>query len=153
MSVEVLQNEIRYAERLCLRTARLYRRVGTCSTFLSVLGGSAAITSLSATVSPWVSVSGVAVLAMFGAINLAVRPAEKATSIEADARKYAQLRSAGRSLGEADLRAALDKARETDGNEIEPLRDVAFNDVVREVGHPEAAVPLNLQQRLLSVVA
>ena len=153
MSSAILLNEIRYAERLCLRTARLYRRVGTCTTFLSVLGGSAAITSLSASVPSWVSVAGVGVLAVFGAINLAVRPAEKATMNEADARKYALLRTNGRSMSEQELGTALDKARETDATEIEPLRAVAFNDVVIEVGHPEQTIKLRAHQLLLAALA
>ena len=92
-------------------------------------------------------------MAVFGAINLAVRPSEKATANEADARKYAQLRTSGRTMGEAELQAALDKAHETDGSEIEPLRAVAFNDVVNEVGRPDAAVKLNVQQRVLAALA
>ena len=152
-SVPELLNEIRYAERLCLRTARLYRRLHTVATFMSVLGGSAALAAISPSMPGWVSAVGGAVLAAFGAITLAVRPAEKAAANEGDAKRYAQLRTAGRSMDAQALQAALDKAREADTAELEPLRDVAWNDVVREIGRGDMAVPLNPRQRFLAALA
>lgn len=150
---QALLNEARYAERLCLRTARLYRRIGTAFTFASVLGGSGALTAMSGRFPDWIAISGACVLAIFGAVNLAVRPAEKAAANEADAKRYAGLRTASGGMDAATLREALNKAREADAMEIESLRDVAYNDIVHEIGRPEAAVRLRLHQRLLSAIA
>lgn len=149
----ILLSEIRYAERLCLRTARLYRRAQTLGVFLTTLGGSATLSALSGAVPAWVSLVGAGCFAAFGAAMLAVRPAEKALANETDARRYAGLRTDGQRMDEAGLRAALEKARETDAPEIETLRDVAYNDVMREVGQDAYIVPLTLPQRLLAAVA
>lgn len=61
---EVALSEIRYAERLCLRTARLYRRLQTIGTFLTVFSGSAVLTSFSEGVPASVRVIGAVVAAL-----------------------------------------------------------------------------------------
>lgn len=148
-----MRHEVRIAQRLCERTARLYRRAHAIATFLNVLGGTAAI-SASASWSPaWLPPVGVLVLAAIGAASLAVRPAEKAALAEADVRKYAELQTEGNSLDDKAFAAALSKARVTDVPDIEPLRDVAYNDVMREIGRPELAAPLRIDQRLLAMAA
>lgn len=152
-STQILLNEIRYAQRLCERTARLYRHAQTFGTFMTVLGGSAIVASLSNAVAAWVALAGAVLFAVFGAVMVAVRPTEKAVANEADARRYAQLRTAGASMSEAQLRAALDQARETDAPEVETLRDVAYNDVVIEVGRADWALPLSRTQKLLAALA
>jgi hypothetical protein len=152
-SLPDLFNDIRYAERLSLRTARLYRRLHTAATFLTAIGGSAALSALAPAVPGWVSVAGAACLAAFGALSLTVRPAEKAAAAEADAKRYAQLRTAGRTMSAVELQAAVEKAREADAAEIEPLRDVAWNDVAREIGRADAVVQLTPQQKLLAALA
>lgn len=150
---DILSNEIRYAERLCLRTARLYRRLQTGGVFLTIVGGSATLSALSATVPRSVSVIGAICFALFGALMIAIRPAEKALANEADAKRYAQLRTLASTMEADALRAALAKARETDTAEVEPLRAVAFNDVVLEVGRNDQVLPLSVQQRLLAALA
>ena len=147
----ILLNEARYAERLCLRTARLYKRLQTATTFLSVLGGSGILAGVSATMPAWLPLAGGVLLALFGAINLAVRPAEKAAANDADAKRYAQLRTAAQTMPAAELQVALNKARETDTAEIEALRDVAYNDLLQETGHP--TLPLKRHQHLLAALA
>lgn len=108
---------------------------------------------MSGKVPDWVAITGAAMLALFGAINLAVRPADKAAANEADAKRYAQLRTSSSTLTADELQAAINKAREADAAEIEPLRDVAYNDVVQEIGRPESVVPLRPIQKLLSAFA
>ena len=56
-------------------------------------------------------------------------------------------------MDEVTLRTALQKARESDTAEVEPLRDVAYNDVVIEIGRGEFAVPLSSHQRILAALA
>lgn len=148
-----LINQIRYAERLCLRTARLYRRIATASAFATVVGGGAAMSALSSRFPDWLSIGGAVVFGLFGAAILAVRPTDKAVANEQDARRYAQLRSAAGGMEAAALLMALDKARETDCPEIEALRDVAFNDVVVEIGRADLVVPLGATQRMVASLA
>lgn len=148
-----LLNEVRYAERLCQRTARLYRHLQAATVFLTVLGGSGVLSALSATVPVWVPVAGAVLLAAFGAINLATRPADKAAANEADCKRYAQLRTAGQSMTAQELAVALNKARESDTQEVESLRDVAYNDLAHEIGRDDAAIPLRAHQKLLSALA
>lgn len=153
MDKELLLVEVRYAERLCQRTARLYRHLQTVSVFLSVLGGSGVISAVSGAVPAWMPIAGGVLLTVFGAVNLAVRPAEKAAANEGDVKRYAQLRSAAPGMDAAQLHAALEKARETDVTEIEALRPVAYNDVVREIGRDDEVMPLSLQQRIAAAFA
>lgn len=151
--IEILLNEVRYAERLCLRTARLYRRAQTFGVFVTILSGSAAVAVLAQGANTALALASVITLGIFGAAMLAIRPAEKAVINETDAKRYTQLRTAALSMDETTLREALAKAREIDAPEVETLRDVAFNDVVTEVGRHDLAVPLSAHQRLLAVLA
>jgi len=146
-------NEARYAQRLCQRTARLYRRVDTLATFVAVLAGSAAASALFTAVPAWLPVLGAALLAGMGAAHLVVRPADKAASNEADSRKYAELLAQAHRLDGAALAEALSAARASDVPEIEPLRDVAWNDVMRELGRQDLVLPLRPAQRALAALA
>lgn len=148
-----LLNEVRYAERLCQRTARMYRRLQAAGVFFTVLGGSGALAAGSAGMPPVFLVLGAVLFAVFGALLLAVRPADRAAQNEADVRRYARLRTDALGLDAAGLKIALAKARESDAPEVEPLRDVAWNDVVVECGNPGQVVPLGLKQRLLAALA
>jgi hypothetical protein len=153
MDKTTLLSEIRYAERLCQRTARMYRHLQASTVFMTVLGGSGVMSALAASVPGWVPVGGAVMLAVFGALNLAMRPADKAASNEVDCKRYAQLRSAAQTMDAAALALALAKARESDTTEVEGLRDVAYNDVVVELGRPDAVVPLRPLQHMLSALA
>ena len=69
-----MQFNLRYAQRLCQRAARFYRRLQTTLTFISLLAGSSAVAALAAQLpvrSAWL----LAAFAIFGCINLALRPA------------------------------------------------------------------------------
>ena len=153
MDKTLLLNEIRYAERLCERTARLYRHAQATTVFMTVLGGSGVISAVGGQVPGWVAMAGGVCFAVFGALNLAIRPADKAAANEVDAKRYARLRTASHSMDATALADALSKARETDTQEVEALRDVAYNDVVTEYGAAQAAVPLRLGQRVLGALA
>lgn len=148
-----LIGQIRYAERLCQRTARLYRRLQTCGTAGTVLAGSAAVSGATLHAPAAAPLVGAVLFAAFGAMLLAVRPAEKAIANETDANRYATLRADAHAMTTHELALALDKARQSDAQEVEPLRDVAYNDVVFERGSGHAAVPLRWTQRLLAALA
>lgn len=149
----ILINEIRYAQRITQRTARLYRRAATFLTFTAILGGSGLATSMSATLPQWLVVAGGVLLACTAAAGLSVRPLEKAIMNEQDLRKYTALETQAVSMNVDALRAALSKARESDVAEIELLRDVAYNDVVIESGRPDMKAALNLPQRFIAALA
>lgn len=146
-------NEIRYAERLCQRTARLYRRIQSATTFLSIIGGSASASALVTHAPSWLPITGTLLLAIFGAIAIAVRPSDKAAQNELDVKRYGAIRAKSGSMTDDALRQAIDEAHTTDAPEVEPLRDVAYNDVVLEVGQPSFALKLSLQQRLIAAIA
>lgn len=148
-----LLNEVRYAERLCQRTARFYRTVQSAGTFAAVLGGSAALSAAFASLPALVPISGAVVAAVVGAALVAVRPADRAAQNEADMRRYSKLRTDGVAMTADQLTLALAKARESDAAELEPLRDVAWNDVMRETGNEALVLPLSKTQRTLAALA
>lgn len=152
-SVEQLKGEIRYSERLCQRTARLYRHLQTWATALGVLGGSGTLAALIPHVPGWIPPAGAVLLAGVGAVVLAVRPGDKAAMNEADMRRYALLMSSAQSMSAGELERALEQARPSDAPEVELLRNVAFNDVVREIGRPDAVVTLSRAERLVAALA
>lgn len=149
----ILLNEIRYAERLTQRTARLYRHLSSAFVFIGVLGGSSVLASAAEGMPAWLSAAGLGVLAVAGALAIATKPLEKAVANEAEARKYAALRTKAASLTAEQLLVELQKARESDIPELELLREVAYNDLVQEVGRSDLCTPLNIPQRLVSALA
>ncbi len=148
-----LTSQIRYAIRLTQRTARLYRRIQSTGTFLSILGGSGTLSLLADSIPDWVGLSGGILLAVTGAAMVAIRPADKAAQNEADMRRYLSLQQRTHVLTDDEIASAIDEAHQSDCPEIEPLRDVAYNDVVTEFGREDAVVPLSPTQRLFAYLA
>ncbi len=153
MNHDILLSEVRYAERLCQRTARLYRNTQATLVFCGVLGGSGVLSAVGGLMPLWVPMGGALLAAAAGAVGLAMRPADKAAVADADGKRYAQLRTQAQSMDAAQLQTALNKLHETDSAEIEALRDVAYNDAVLEIGQPGFVVPLTARQKLLSALA
>lgn len=148
-----LKGEIRYAQRLCQRTARLYRRVQTAATFLSLLAGSAALVTLSSQLDKMVTIYAGLTFAAFTAIIYAIRPADKIAQNESDVKKYAALLVKAESATVEELRGLIAEARQTDAVEVEPLRAVAFNDVMREINRDDAIIELSPMQKLIGALA
>ncbi len=90
---------------------------------------------------------------VFTAINLAVRPADKVAQNDVDVKKYSALLVKSEEMDVPALRQAIAEARQSDAPEVEPLRDVAFNDVMLEIGCEDSLVNLGRSQRLLSALA
>ena len=146
--------EIRYAQRLCERTARLYRRASTCFTFLSLVAASGAIASLSAQLPVSVTIGLAIAFAVFSAANHTMRPAEKIAANDSDVRKYAALLAKAVQVTDiAVIQAMIAEARQSDVPEVEPLRAVAYNDVMMEINRPDALIPLGFTQRVLGALA
>lgn len=152
-TIEQFRGDIRYAIRLCERTARLYRRVQAAGTFLSLIGGSAAVSGAVGQFSPWVSLSGSALLAVAGAALVAIRPADKAAQNEADVKRYRALMAKSCGMTVDQLAVALEEAHQGDAPEVEPLRNVAFNDLLAEINREDQKIPLSLTERFLKVFA
>lgn len=150
---EELQAEIRYAIRLVERTARLYRKVQATSIALTIVGSSAALYALNSALPAWVTTVGAMLAAIFGAVLIAVRPADKAAQNEADIRRYRALLTKSVKMPDDLLAEALEEAHQGDAPEIEPLRDVAYNDMAIELGRSDAVVSLTTVQRLLAKMA
>ncbi len=150
---EQLQAEIRYAMRLGQRTSRLYRRMQSMFTFVTVLAGSSALVSVSANMSASTVLTAAFVFAIAGAANLATRPADKIAINDADVRKYAGLLLKSETLDLEQMRILVAEARQSDAPEIEPLRHVVFNDVMLETGRENHVVPLTMTQRLFNAIA
>lgn len=150
---ELLQAEIRYAIRLCERTARFYRKIQTWGTILSILGGSAVMASLAPSLPHWITISGGITLAVFGAILIGVRPAEKAVQNDNDVKRYQALMTKSHSLNADELQIALEEAHQGCAPEIDALRNVAYNDVVREIGRSESVIALSFFEKIFASIA
>jgi hypothetical protein len=152
-SKEQLKAEIRYAIRLCQRTARVYRRIQTTGTFLAIIGGSATLSTLSNTLPHWVALTGGALLALAGAALIAIRPADKAAQNESDVKRYQILMTKATSLTAEQLEIAIEEAHQSDVPEVESIRNIAYNDVMQEINRMDCAIQLNFWQRLLASLA
>jgi hypothetical protein len=153
MDKHTLLSEIRYAERLCQRTARLYRHINAAGVFIGIIGGSGVVSAAVSASPGWLAIAGAITLAISGAVSLAMNPLEKAAIADADGKRYSHLRTQARGMTETELQTALNKLREHDTPEVEALRDVSYNDMVQEIGRPDAAIPLRLSQKLIRSIA
>jgi len=148
-----LKGEIRYAIRICQRQARLYRHIQSVGVFLSIVGGSAIFSVLISSLPQWLSFTGAGLLACTGAALIAIRPADKAALNESDIRRYQALMTKVNALNETELETAIEEARQSDTPDIESLRNVAFNDVMREINRDDQLIPLTPAQKIISMLA
>ncbi len=142
---EQLQIELRYAQRVGQRSVRFYRRIQTAFTFISMLAGSSAIAAIAAQM-PMAATWMMAAFAIFSILNFAIRPADKIAALHSDVRKYAALIAKSDNLDAAAIQHLLHEARQTDSEEIEPLRAVAYNDVMLEIDETDSLIPLTPMQ-------
>jgi len=145
--------EIRYAQRLAQRTARLYRRIQAISTFLAILGGAGVMSAMATNFPAWVSIAGAVLAAVFGAMVIVIRPADKAVPNEMDIKKYDELLTKAQELTAAQILPLLAEARKTDAPEIESLRTIAYNDVMSEINRDDQKIEPNAYQGMLAVIA
>ena len=148
-----LLGEIRYAIRLYQRQARLYRHLQTLGVFLSVLGGSAVISATSQLFPAWAPPIGGLLLAIAAAGLIATRPADKAAANEMDVKRYQALMAKAVIMPAEQLAIALEETRQSDVPEIEGLRNVAYNDVVREINREDEAIKLSGVEKFLGFIA
>ena len=148
-----LYYQARYAVRLTQRTARFYRWIQAFGTFMALLGGSGTASLIAQSVPMAVGIAGAAMMAIAGAALMTIRPADKAAQNESDAKRYLALLAKAPRLTDDEFEIALQEAHQSDCPEIEPLRDVAYNDVVTEYGREDARVPLSFRQALFASLA
>jgi hypothetical protein len=92
-------------------------------------------------------------LVLEGALLLAICPVYKAELNKKDTRRYTALMARSHTLSDDELAVAFDEANRDDCPEIEPLRDVAYNDVALEFGCDDAVIPLTPLQKILAALA
>src|SRR5207253_1303468 len=109
---------------------------------LAIVGGSAVVAAIGKDVPAWLAMTGLILFTVAGALLIAIRPADKAAQNDADARRYQALMAKSGSMSDTELEQALEEARQSGAPEIEPLRDVAYNDVAIECARPDVLVPL-----------
>ena len=148
-----LKEEIRYAIRLFRRQARFYRFIQWTGTTLSIIGGSAIFSVQSTTLPHWLSFTGAALLGLSGALLIGLRPADKAAANEADVKRYQTLMVKAVNWNEVELETAIEEARQSDTAEIEALRNVAFNDVMREINRDDQLIPLTPSEKIMGLLA
>lgn len=130
---------LRYAVRVLERHARMWGLIGTACKFTSVLSGTVALAALVGTNTPLAVSMGV-LFATLQAIEHAFGPAEHRAKALAQRREYARVLAAHVRHDDAALEAAYQAIVAEDDITVMPaLKELAFNDVVREHGLNEGA--------------
>ena len=151
-SKEKLQIELRYAQRFCQRSVRFYRRLQTTFTFFAMLAGSSSIAAVVAQM-PVTATWLLAAFSIFGILNFAIRPADRIAAYQSDVRKYGALMLKAEELDPQAIQKLLLEARQSDSEEIEPLRAVAYNDVMIEYDETDSVISLTPMQKLMRALA
>lgn len=137
---EVLPHEaefnVRYSRRYCERHARMYRRIASHLRLLQTIGALSGFTAFLKEDSMYAGIAGLIIAISLG-IDLVFSPSEKARQCEASRQKYAELFA---QLHD-EAPATIDKrwrqiCAESCSSDVEGLRNVAYNDVLREMGYP-----------------
>ena len=125
---------IRYAVRVLERHSRMWSKTSNIIRFTSLLSGSAAIASLSATNNTLVIVSGV-IFACLQALEFALNPSNIATQSSVESQKYAMLMAYQKKYSKDDLEKEYGIISANDPIIISDLlKEIAYNDVVLEQG-------------------
>ncbi len=148
-----IELEIRYGMRLDELHRRFYARLASALTFALLLAGSAAFGGYIAALPELAGAAGLVVAALTLA-EVVLRPGERGAYASALARQFGVLRATAGELTIDDLSRRLSELQcETLPGEIEALRGVAMNDVLREHGHSDELLALSRWQRVIAVLA
>lgn len=144
---------VRYGMRLDELHRRLYGRLSTVISVVLLVAGSTAFATLfggSAALAGWAGL----IVACVTAIDVRLSPAVRASMAAASARRFGELRAIVHDHDLDDIRGRLAalQAESLDG-EIDALRWVAWNDVMREAGHFDQVKRAGYWQRLIAVCA
>ena len=142
-----------YGRRYGLRMIRLYTHIITLSTFVELIGASAAIAALIGS-NPQISAWAAAVLAMAAIVRRALRPEEQRARCIILNDRYARAITTERSLSDDALHQCVQELQCSDAPDIEALRNPVWNDVVQEMGYFKTQLcTLTLKERSISLIA
>jgi hypothetical protein len=129
---------IRYAVRLHERGAALWGKTAMGLKFLSVLSGSAALVAVIGTATQPAITLGL-VFALFQALEIALNPADKKYEALAQRQGFARLYAKQQTMSDEALHTAYWELVEDDTTSYLPaVKELAYNDVVREEGNDES---------------
>lgn len=143
---------IKYYCRLHQLHARLYNRLRGAAAVVSVVAGSAALVSALQSVPYLLSGLGVVVAAVSG-IDFFFGWAEKAACHKQWRREYSSLLARSATMDLNGIDAELAKLSGETEEEVESLRAVAWNDVLRSNGHEDGMREEGFAQRLVRSLA
>lgn len=130
---------LRYAVRVLERHARLWGLIGAACKLVAILSGTVALAALVGTNTPLAVGMGV-VFAVLQAVEHAFGPAEQRAKAQAQRRDYARLLARQGAMDDAAAEAAYQAVVADDDIAVPAaLKELAYNDVVREQGLSEAA--------------
>jgi hypothetical protein len=120
---------------------------------VSLFGAGTAFTSVLSK-NPSIALAAGLILSAVSVLDKVIDPARRRASFIQDYKRYASVKRAIQGKSVADAEKLLAKAREDDSDEIESLRDVAYNDVIRQMGGDAIhIIKLNLLQRAIAFAA
>jgi hypothetical protein len=144
---------IRYAMRYGRLQARLLDRIAFVFKIVTLVAGTGAFVAVIAGNETAVAITGlsVAVIAILDALWDPTRKAAKTRELET---RFALLNRDANRLSPDELQRGIDDLYDAEVPEIEALRPVAYNAVLRECGNAESeAFPLTGWQRVLASLA
>jgi hypothetical protein len=145
-------SELRYALRFGELNERLWRRLETTLNLFSALGGSAAVGAVAGQSDVLTLAAGL-VMAITGALQLVLRPGERAAAFRTTRRDLLGLESKAWSLSVTDLDATMHRIEADAPDGFAALAQPAWNDCVRRLGQASLAQPLTFGERFLSRLA
>lgn len=126
-----LHFHLRYSLRFGERQARFYERADAAIKFVSLLSGLGAFVGLIGQSQLATGISGF-IVGVLSFIDVLWKPTERAFNTKALRARYEDLATRASRLSDETLRAELERLDASDAPQLEGLRPVAYNDIVRE---------------------
>ena len=145
---------VRYAVRVLERHSRKWNKISNIIRFFSLISGSAAIASLSATNNSLVLVSGI-VFACLQALEFSINPSNLAAKSLIESQKYAIILANKKSYSKDDLEKEYLLVSAKDSVIVGSfLKELAYNDVALEQNaDPEELYEISLLHRFFRMLS
>jgi hypothetical protein len=148
-----LQFQLRYATRVLELQARFWRKIDTTIRIFSFLSGTAAFAAIVSSHS-WLTLFFGVIFALLQAVEFVVSPSSHALEAKESGKLYKAVQASNVRKDKDLLEQALLDARKQDEVTVfDSLRHIAYNDVVKEIGHPEDSFDLTRWQRLVALMS